>query len=418
MNIEKIKGFADIFPPESSAYAYMESRARRVFSRYGFMELRTPHLEFARLFQRSIGDDTDVVQKEMYVFPDSKGRAMALRPEATAGVMRAFIDSGLAARQQICRFFTIGAMFRHERPQKGRMRQFHQINCECLGTQSPLADAELVCMLMQFLSSIGIDSLSIELNTLGCAQCRPRFREALLEYLRALDAAALCDDCVRRIKTNPLRILDCKKSTCRELTENAPRVFDYACPECRTHFDAVLELIAGENISHSLNYRLVRGLDYYCRTTFEVISTDIGAQAAVAGGGRYDGLVKNLGGPDVPGVGFACGMERLALLMPKLPSAPLDFYLLVMDPAYREQAFRLVQELRGADLAGEMNFVSSGFKSLMRQADKSGARFCLIYGPEEAAQQLLTVKDMVGGIQTKIAFDSLINYLKTGSSHD
>uniref|UniRef100_UPI002631F8D8 histidine--tRNA ligase n=1 Tax=uncultured Desulfovibrio sp. TaxID=167968 RepID=UPI002631F8D8 len=286
----RIKGFADLFPPESEAFSRMESCGRDIFSRYGFAELRTPLLEFTGLFQRSIGAETDVVQKEMYTFADRKGRSVTLRPEATAGVMRACIESGLAdARSGAHRFFTMGPMFRYERPQKGRMRQFHQINCECLGTESPFADAELIAMLWRFLQALGIADLTLKLNSLGCAACRPAYMAALRDYLTRLDADALCEDCRRRVQSNPLRVLDCKQPGCRALTEGAPRLLDHNCPDCRRHFDTVLELLARENITPDIDHRLVRGLDYYCRTTFEVVSGGIGAQTAVAGGGRYDG---------------------------------------------------------------------------------------------------------------------------------
>ncbi|MDE5879575.1 MAG: histidine--tRNA ligase, partial [Desulfovibrio sp.] len=266
----RIKGFADLFPPESSAFTRMEACGRDIFTRYGFAELRTPLLEFTGLFQRSIGAETDVVQKEMYTFPDRKGRSVTLRPEATAGVMRACIEAGLAdGKAGAHRFFTMGPMFRYERPQKGRMRQFHQINCECLGTESPFADAELIAMLWRFLGALGIADLSLKLNSLGCTTCRPAYMQALRDYLAGVDQGALCEDCRRRAESNPLRVLDCKHEGCRRLTEQAPRLIDHNCPECRRHFDTVLELLAREGITPEIDHRLVRGLDYYCRTTFE-----------------------------------------------------------------------------------------------------------------------------------------------------
>ncbi len=418
MSIARIKGFADMFPPDSDQFTRIENTARGVFGRYGFVELRTPLLEFTELFCRSIGEETDVVQKEMYTFPDRKGRSLTLRPEATAGVMRAYIESGLTNREPVSRLFTTGPMFRYERPQKGRMRQFHQINCECLGSQSPMADAELVSMLLRFLSDLGLTDLTLKINSLGCSECRPKFKAALLDYLKGVDRDALCPDCARRVETNPLRVLDCKQPGCRAITDNAPKLIDYNCPECRAHFDTVLQLLDGQGLAYELDHRLVRGLDYYCRTTFEVVSGSIGAQAAVAGGGRYDGLVKSLGGPDVPGVGFACGMERLALMMGEGGGAAADFYLVAMDAQSRIQGWLLAQMLRTAGLSGEMNFSEGGFKSLMRQAGKSGARYCLIIGPDEAAQGTVVVKNLESGEQCSVPQSGVLQFLQTGTNND
>ena len=418
MSIARIKGFADMFPPDSDQFTRIENTARGVFGRYGFVELRTPLLEFTELFCRSIGEETDVVQKEMYTFPDRKGRSLTLRPEATAGVMRAYIESGLTNREPVSRLFTTGPMFRYERPQKGRMRQFHQINCECLGSHSPMADAELVSMLLRFLSDLGLTDLTLKINSLGCSECRPKFKAALLEYLNGVNRAALCPDCARRVETNPLRVLDCKQPGCRAITDNAPKLIDYNCPECRAHFDTVLQLLDGQGLAYELDHRLVRGLDYYCRTTFEVVSGSIGAQAAVAGGGRYDGLVKSLGGPDVPGVGFACGMERLALMMGEGKAAASDFYLVAMDAQSRTQGWLLAQKLRNAGLTGEMNFSESGFKSLMRQAGKSGAKYCLIIGPDEAAQGSVVVKNLESGEQCSMPQTGVLQFLQPGTNND
>ena len=262
MSIARIKGFADMFPPDSDQFTRIENTARSVFGRYSFVELRTPLLEFTEPFCRSIGEETDVVQKEMYTFPDRKNRSLTLRPEATAGVMRAYIESGLSNRESVSRLFTTGPMFRYERPQKGRMRQFHQINCECLGSHSPMADAELVSMLLSFLSDLGLTDLTLKINSLGCSECRPKFKAALLEYLNGVDRAALCPDCARRVETNPLRVLDCKQPGCRAITDNAPKLIDYNCPDCRAHFDTVLQLLDGQGLAYELDHRLVRGLDY------------------------------------------------------------------------------------------------------------------------------------------------------------
>ena len=412
MKISKIKGFADLYGTESDRFTLMENQARKIFGACGFTELRTPILEYTDLFKRSIGEETDVVNKEMYTLTTEKGRSYSLRPEATAGVMRAYIENALYSKNQICRLFTTGPMFRHERPQKGRLRQFHQINCECLGSESPLADADMITMLMRFLHALGLQRIQLEINSLGCKQCRPVFRRALRQFLDALPEDNLCEDCRRRRTTNPLRVLDCKHEECKKLIEKAPRITDYLCEDCQRHFAVVLDILRQQHVEAHLNPKLVRGLDYYCRTTFEVVSGEIGSQSAVAGGGRYDGLISALGGPDIPGIGFACGMERLALLLPEPEPEVPDFYLLVMEEKDSSRAFLLRQKLREHGLRGEMNFTCQSFKSLMRQADKSQALFCLIFGSEESASNSLTIKSMRDGTQQSVPLDHVLPFLQ------
>lgn len=410
--IKTIKGFADLFPPESTAFTRMEQVARRVFTANAYGELRTPILERTELFCRSIGTETDVVQKEMYTFADRKDRSLTLRPEATAGVMRAYLESGRHGSETVSKFFTFGPMFRYERPQKGRMRQFHQINCECLGAQGPHTDAEVITMLMTFLQELGIDSLELHINSLGCGKCRPQYRAILYDYLCSLDSEALCDDCRRRMETNPLRVLDCKVPTCREHTDKAPTLLESNCPECQEHFATVTRLLDAAGIAWQVDNRLVRGLDYYCRTTFEVVSGAIGAQSSVAGGGRYDGLIKSLGGPDVPGIGFACGMERLALLLPEgMPQRP-DFFVVCIDSSTRDAAFLLATQLRRAGFAGDMAHGGTSFKGQMRQANKCGARFVLIIGPDELAAGTVVIKNLDGGEQSTVQCAGVVDFLR------
>ena len=409
--VQTIKGFADLFTPASDGFTHIESVAREVSRRYGYTELRTPIVEHTELFCRSIGTETDVVQKEMYTFPDRKERSLTLRPEATAGVMRAYIESGRYGMEPVTKVFTYGPMFRYERPQKGRMRQFHQINCECLGAQGPHTDAETICLLMDILRGVGIADVTLLLNSLGCAECRPGYRAVLAEYLRALAPDALCEDCRRRIHTSPLRVLDCKVPTCRQHTEAAPRILDHNCPDCRSHFDTVLDLLGRAGVLYVLEFRLVRGLDYYCRTTFEAVSGAVGAQSSIAGGGRYDGLIQQLGGPDVPGVGFAAGMERLSMLLPARLENEADFFVVALGDVARDAAFALVRELRTAGLAGDMSHTGGSFKSQMRQADKSGARYSLIIGESELAAGQVQVKDMRTGVQTAISQNSIAQTL-------
>ncbi|MCJ2165573.1 MULTISPECIES: histidine--tRNA ligase [unclassified Pseudodesulfovibrio] len=397
--IQKIKGFVDLFPEEAAKFTHMENNAREVFSRYGFGELRTPILEKTELFQKSIGEDTDVVGKEMFTFPDRKDRSLTMRPEATAGVVRAFIESKIHQPGAISKFFTFGPMFRYERPQKGRQRQFHQINAEIFGAPEAQADAELILMLKTFLNRIGLTKLTIELNSLGCHECRPTYKQALIDFYKSKDKNAFCEDCQRRMETNPLRVLDCKVPACKELVADAPAITDHLCGECETHFSDVKSILTGAGVAYELNTRLVRGLDYYVRTCFEVASYDIGSQTAVAGGGRYDGLIKTLGGPDCSATGFACGMERLALLLDQLEAAKPDFYLAVVDQDAANEAMLFAQALRDKGLSGEVSFCGGSMKSRMRSANKSGARTCLIMGGEELANKTITVKDMVGDME-------------------
>lgn len=405
--ITRIKGFADLLPADAALMLHLEATARQVFARYGFQEMRIPILEKTELFSRSIGEDTDVVMKEMYTFNDRKDRSLTLRPEATAGVLRAYIENSVHAREPVSRFFTTGPMFRYERPQKGRMRQFHQINVECLGAEEPQADAELLLMLHDFLSTLQLPGLNIEINSLGCGQCRPNFHAALTDFFKSLPKDEFCADCQRRMGTNPLRVLDCKVPQCKDLVAGAPVITEHLCTSCRDHFDVVIAILDRSPLTYTLNPKLVRGLDYYVRTTFEVTSGDIGSQSSVAGGGRYDGLIKQLGGPDISGIGFGCGMERLALLLPPLDAAQPDFFIATLDQDGLDAAVSLCAALRGQGLAGAMSYAPTSMKSQMRQANRSGARFCLILGGEELTRQALVLKNMAAGEQQELPLSDI-----------
>jgi len=404
--IQKIKGVADLFEPESTAYTHMEETARRVFSRFGYAEVRLPILEKTELFARSIGEETDVVQKEMYTFADRKGRSLTMRPEATAGVLRAYIENKeLQAHAGVSKLFTFGPMFRYERPQKGRMRQFHQIDAEIIGSDAPEADAELLLMLHGYLSELGLTELSFEINSLGCRECRPGYRQALTDYFENLNKGALCEDCVRRSTTNPLRVLDCKVPACREAVKNAPSIAEHLCEGCLRDYNRVKDLLTASGVAYTENHRLVRGLDYYVGLTFEVTSGSIGAQTAVAGGGRYNGLISDLGGKDEPATGFAIGMERLALLMPEVPAPATDFYVALLDAAGLDAGMRLCNELRAKGLAGEMDFTAGSMKSRLRAANKKNAAFCLILGGDEVRTGQVTVKDLETKDQWSVSLD-------------
>ena len=318
MKIEAIKGMSDVLPPESENWQTVEQLAREVFRTYDFQEIRTPIVEPTELFVRSVGETTDVVQKEMYTFKDRKGLSLTLRPEGTASVVRAYIQASLSSKDPIAKLYYFGPMYRYEQPQKGRKREFYQIGVELLGAETPLADAEVLMLLEQLFLKVGVTDTNLEINSLGCKNCRPDYIKAIQKFLKG-KLNKFCDDCQKRSQKNPLRILDCKKEGCRKLTEDIPLVSDFWCVECHQHFREVRGLLLAGHVKFKENPRIVRGLDYYCRTTFEVLSDRLGAQNAVAAGGRYDGLVKDLGGPDVPGVGFAIGMERLMMLVSTNP---------------------------------------------------------------------------------------------------
>ncbi len=410
--IQKIKGFADMFGAEAEKFTRMESAARELFSRYGFSELRLPILEKTELFAKSIGEDTDVVGKEMYTFADRKNRSLTMRPEATAGMCRALIESKTHQPGKVSKYFTFGPMFRYERPQKGRLRQFHQLDVEIFGAPEATADAEIILLLDVFLRSLGLENLIVELNSLGCPTCRPVYRQALVDFYNSLDTDKLCEDCQRRKESNPLRVLDCKVPACKELVENAPMVTDHLCNECVPHFESVKTILDAAGLDYVLNPRLVRGLDYYQRTTFEVISGEIGSQSSVAGGGRYDGLIKNLGGGNVCATGFAIGMERIALLLDEQEAPAPDFYIAVVDEAATNEAMLLAQQLRLAGKSGICDFAKGSMKSRMRSANKTRAKFCLILGGDEMASKTVTVKDMSeNGEQKTVSRDEVLGIL-------
>ena len=394
MKIKALNGFKDIVPGEIELWQQVEDIARDIFSRFNFTEIRMPILEKTDLFARSIGEATDIVEKEMYTFVDKQ---ITMRPEATASLLRAYIQHGLHVQKPVQRLFTIGPMFRHERPQKGRLRQFHQVDVEVLGTPNPRVDAEVMAMGAMLLENLGV-TVSLEMNSLGCPVCRPGFRETLLSFIEERKDA-LCDDCKRRSKTNPLRVLDCKSPKCREQVEEAPSIQEHLCEECDDHFTAVQKGLQQLDVTYSLNKFMVRGLDYYTRTTFEFITEDLGAQAAVGAGGRYDGLVEKLGGPKVPGIGFALGMERMVLLLQQKKGDEtggnaIDIFVAGLGEAASEFAFPLVHALRQKGLLTAMDHEGRSLKSQMKQANKVNARYVLIIGENELEQGQAMLRDM------------------------
>ena len=384
LKIKALKGFKDIVPGEVLLWQYLERTAREVFTRFHFSEIRLPILEETELFARSIGEATDIVEKEMYTFVDKK---ITMRPEATASLLRAYIEHGLYVQKPVQKLFTIGPMFRHERPQKGRLRQFHQMDIEVLGSENPRVDVELIGMGAMLLEELGLQ-VSLELNSLGCTACRPGYRAELLSYINERHDL-LCSDCKRRSTTNPLRVLDCKVPSCREQILGAPSILEHLCGQCKEHFDKVQAGLQQLGVEYRLNKFMVRGLDYYCRTTFEFITTDLGAQAAVAAGGRYDGLIERLGGPkNGPGIGFAMGMERLVLLLQQQEKSvvaddEVDLYIAGIGERGSLAGFGLAHEMRARKFSVAMDHEGRSLKSQMKQANKAGARFVLIIGDTE-----------------------------------
>ena len=415
--ISAIKGIKDILPQETPIWNHFESTARKIFGLFGFREIRVPIIEKTELFKRGIGETTDIVEKEMYTFHDRDDELITLRPEATAGVIRAYIEHNMQAHEQITKLFTIGPMFRRERPQKGRFRQFHQINVELFGEDRPQADAEIIFMLAHFLKSTGITNFSLEINSLGCRKCRPAFSRAVVAHLQGLEQS-LCLNCQRRIKTNPLRVFDCKTETCQDIISHAPKILDYLCNECEQHFADVKSSLADLGISYQINPKMVRGLDYYIRTAFEVTSGTLGAQNAIAGGGRYDGLVSFLGGPEVAGIGFAAGMERLVACLEQKNDRPIktDVYIAALGATALKKAFLLTNKLREAGISAEMNYSDKSLKSQMKRADKLNSSFTLILGDEEIEKNSVKLRDMNSKKQEILPLDklpeTLLNFLK------
>lgn len=401
--ITSVRGFKDILPDETGRWRHVENTARRIFSSFGLREIRIPILEKTELFSRGIGDTTDIVEKEMYTFEDRGGDSLTLRPEATASIVRAYLEHHLHQHETVSKFYTMGPMFRRERPQKGRYRQFHQINVEIFGSADPRTDAELLLMLVLFLGELGLPGLQLEINSLGCPACRPVFKERVIAFLDA-GRDDLCADCRRRLDTNPLRVFDCKNEGCRRLVVKAPVILDSLCDECAAHFADLKRYLEALDVPFVVNGGMVRGLDYYRRTAFEVTTTALGAQNAVAGGGRYDGLTEQLGGPDIPGIGFAIGVERLISLLPAdedFAERPL-LYIAALGNEAADFAYLLSCSLKKHGIRTEMDFDDRGLKSRMKRADKLGCRFTLIIGDDELARKEAPLRDMIEGGQRTV----------------
>jgi histidyl-tRNA synthetase len=400
-----LKGVQDILPPETSLWQSVESSAREVFRRYGFLEIRLPIIESTEIFTRSIGEATDIVEKEMYTFQDKGNRSVTLRPEGTAPAVRSYVENKLHLLPAPQKLFYAGPMFRYERPQKGRFRQFYQIGAEAFGVGHPSLDAEIIAMLTKILEAIGLTGLNCEINSIGCEACRPGYRTALLEFFRDR-LADFCPDCQRRYDTNPLRILDCKVPRCIELRKGAPVVPDHLCPDCGSHFEEVLSRLRLLKVPFTLNPNLVRGLDYYTRTTFEVTSEHLGAQKAVAAGGRYDRLVEEFDGPATAAMGFALGMERITTLLKERGETPVlapDCFIAALGPEAETEGARLAESLRAEGLWVEPGYGGGSLKSQLRKADRTGSRFALILGEDELKTGRIIWKELGKGLQGEAA---------------
>ena len=412
--IQLIRGFKDILPGEVEKWQEIEKISRELFEDFGFKEIRIPIMERTELFKRSIGEDTDIVEKEMYTFPDRKGDMVTLRPEATASIVRAYIQHKLFVNDPVQKFYLLGPMFRRERPQKGRYRQFYQIDAEIFGVASPLVDVQLILLLVTLFDRLLVPDISAHINSLGCPQCRPQFKSALQEMLMSV-SDRLCSDCIRRRDRNPLRVLDCKVPACREALEGAPSVLDHLCPECQTDFTEVRNSLDKLKVPYVIDKHLVRGLDYYARTTFEIQTGSLGAQSAVAGGGRYDGLVKELGGPQIPATGFAIGFDRLAELVALNAPEPVqkpDLFVAALGAKSQTLAFEWICQLGLTGINAEMDFSDKSLKSQMKRADRLGASFVLILGDKELEEKTAILRNMENKEQIPVALGDIIESIK------
>jgi histidyl-tRNA synthetase len=412
LSIQAIKGVKDILPADMPAWQHLEATARKLFEDYGFSEIRIPVFEYTELFARSIGASTDIVEKEMYTFDDRDGRKITLRPEGTAGVVRAFIEHALYADNQLVKLYYLGPMFRHERPQKGRFRQFYQIGIEALGSDHPHVDIDVLVMLHRLFTRLGIAGLTLQVNSLGDAACRGAYRDALRDYLRG-KLSTLCADCQRRYETNPLRVLDCKVDG--DKFGDSPVMLDHLCGPCKDHFGTVEQGLRTLGIPFEVNPRLVRGLDYYTRTTFELVMGHLGAQNTVAAGGRYDGLVQEIGGPAVPGIGFALGVERAISLMDTArlhPGRPSLYVAALGDEAVR-QVLPVLHALRNEGIRVETDYAGASLKSQMKKADKFGAAYTLIVGEQELVSRTAVLRNMATKEQVALSLGNIVEELKS-----
>lgn len=406
MFIQVPKGTQDILPDDAPKWYYIENKIREVLTKYGYQEIRTPAFEYTELFIRGIGESTDIVTKEMFTFPDRKERSLTLRPEGTAPVVRAYLENKMGRASKVVKLFYIGSMFRCEKPQAGRFRQFNQFGIEVIGTKSPEVDVEVIMAALEIYEKLGLKNLEIVINSVGCKKCRVDYIQKLKKFLRN-KKDLLCSECVKRYEKNPLRVLDCKKDSCQKIIETAPMITENLCPECKLHFEEVKSHLDDFKIKYHIDHKLVRGLDYYTKTAFEIVGKGLGAQNAIAGGGRYDDLVEELGGKPTPGVGFAAGIERMIMVMnqqkinwPK-PKC-IDIFIVKVSAENKDTAFRLLQKIRNSGLSADLDYSNGSLKSQMRIANKIGARYTVIIGEEELSKDMVTLRNMQTKEQKKV----------------
>lgn len=409
--INGVKGMNDLLPGEIEVWQFVETTARTLFGRFGYGEVRTPMVEDTALFVRSVGEETDIVGKEMYTFEDKAGRSLSLRPEGTAPAARAYIEHSVSNQEPVSRWFYMGPMFRYERMKTGRYRQFSQIGAEAYGAKEPAQDAELMDVVVQFLEALGLTDVTLNINSLGDDACRPAYHAKLVEYLLA-HREELCADCQQRLERNPLRVLDCKNEKCQAVAAAGPNVLEFLCEPCRAHFTDLQRKLGALGIRYVVNHRLVRGLDYYTRTVFEFIAAHpaLGTASTVGGGGRYDKMMKGLGGPDVPAVGFAMGLDRLVLLLKeggKTFAQRPDLFIAVADEGSQDAGLALASRLRREGLRVDFDTRGGSLKSQMKRADKSGARFTLVLGEQERTSGQAKLKPMAGGEPIPVALDAV-----------
>ena len=411
---QAIRGTGDVLPNDSHRWQFVENTMLETARLFGFREIRTPVFEHTELFVRSVGDTTDVVQKEMYTFDDNGGRSITLRPEGTAGAVRAFLEHGLHNEALPQKVSYVTSCYRYEKPQAGRLREFHQFGVECFGAAEPQADAEIISLAAAAFEALGIKNLSLEINSIGCPECRAKFYDALREYFGS-NQGELCETCKGRLERNPMRILDCKSPVCKKIAEGAPTVLDYICDDCRDHFEKTKSYLTAMGIEYTVNPTIVRGLDYYTRTVFEFVSGDLGAQSTVCGGGRYDGLVEQMGGPKTAALGFAVGLERLLMIMDaqkcEFPETkPCDVYIAPMGEKAAIMASKLAKMLRAEGFFAETDIVGRGLKAQMKYANKIGAKYTVVLGDDEIATGKANLKCMETGEQTEVSLpDGLIS---------
>ena len=409
------KGTKDVLPADAYKWHFVEDTARKIAARYNLKEIRTPVFEHTELFLRGVGDTTDIVNKEMYTFLDKGERSITLKPEGTAGVVRSFIENGLASGVLPLKMYYLTPVFRYERPQAGRLREHHQFGVEIFGGKGSETDAEVILLARDYIAALGVEGVELNLNSIGCKHCRPKFNEALKEYLRP-HLPEMCDTCRSRFDKNPLRILDCKEEVCSKINENAPKTVDFLCDECREHFEKLKEILDACGVKYRLNPKLVRGLDYYSKTVFEFVSTSIGSQGTVLGGGRYDTLIENLGGPQVPAVGFGSGIERMLLVLEntgkRIPEeAPLGAYIAGLDDEGRKAAFQLCDTLRKTGVSAEFDHAARSVKAQFKYAGKVGAKYVVVIGSNELESGEYTVKNMADSTSETVKAERVAEYL-------